>query len=364
MKTAACLWALPRRARCYGFRVRLRGAPLPIGLRNIIHMGRAALAHRAFGHRRPLNVMLAVTDRCTGSCGYCAIPQRRSPEMSLPEIVALLAEASALGCQRLGIWGGEPLCREDLAEIVGHAKDLGMFVTVDTNAHLLPERGGALRRVDHLNIALDGDRRAHDAARGAGTFDRTLRGMVYAAGRFPFWTITVLNRENLDQIDWILDLARRLGFLATFQVLHHNESLGRNDGFWPDPEDLRRAIRLLIARKREGAPVASSLGYLEHLLAWPDHRTTRLEHLDGYPACLAGSLYCNVDVDGRLYPCSLLVDEGEAPNARDGFAAAFAAMAPPRCRACTAACFTEYNLLFGLDWRTGWNWVKALGTGR
>jgi pyrroloquinoline quinone biosynthesis protein E len=308
-----------------------------------------------------MNLMLGVTDRCTGGCVYCSIPERQSEEMSLPEIICLLFEAAAMGCQRLGIWGGEPLCREDLGEIIRHAKDLGMFVTVDTNGHLIPERDEALAPVDHLNISIDGERRAHDAARGPGTFDRTMRGIEHAVGRYNFWTITVLSKANLDQVDWMLDLARRLGFLTTFQVLHHNDQLGRNDGLRPDDAEVREVISYLIARKKEGAPIASSVKFLEYLHAWPDFADNRRRQLAGAPACVAGDLYCNVDVDGRLYPCSLFIDEIDAPNVRDkGFESAFKALKPHDCGACAATCFTEYNLLFGLDWSTGWNWVRAL----
>jgi len=305
--------------------------------------------------------MLGVTDRCTGGCAYCSIPQRRSPEMSLAEILCLLVEAADMGCQRLGIWGGEPLCRDDLGDIVRHAKDLGLFVTVDTNGHLIPQRDEALAAVDHLNISIDGDRAAHDAARGAGTFDRTMAGIEHAVGRYRFWTITVLNKHNLDQVDWILDLARQCRSLATFQVLHHNDSLGRNDGLRPDDRQLRQVLQHLVARKREGAPIASSLKFLRYLEQWPDFGQTRRPGVNGGPACVAGDLYCNVDVDGRLYPCSLFIDETEAPNVRHGgFERAFAALPRHGCGACAATCFTEYNLLFGLDWSTGWNWVRAL----
>lgn len=306
--------------------------------------------------------MFGVTDRCTGGCAYCAIPQRQSPEMSLPQILCALVEAADMGCQRLGLWGGEPLCREDLGEIINHAKDLGMFVTVDTNGHLIPERDEALARVDHLNISIDGDRDAHDAARGAGTFDRTMRGIDHATGRYRVWTITVLSRRNLDQVDWVLDLAARRGFRAMFQVLHHNEILGRNHGLRPDDHEVREVIAQLIARKKEGAPVASSLKFLEYLRRWPTYAEPRLESLAGAPRCVAGDLYCNLDVSGRLYPCSLCIDELEAPLVTEvGFEKAFASLPSRSCQACAATCFSEYNLLLGLDWSTGWNWVKALG---
>jgi MoaA/NifB/PqqE/SkfB family radical SAM enzyme len=308
-----------------------------------------------------MNIMLGVTDRCTGGCAYCNLPQRAAPEMSLPEVLTVLVEAADMGCQRLGIWGGEPLMRSDLGDIVAHAKDLGLFVTIDTNGHLLPERDDVLALADHINVSLDGDREAHDRARGEGTFDRTMRGIRHASGKVPLWTITVLTRHNLDQVDWLLDTATENGFLTTFQVLHHNETIGSNDGLRPDDDRLRQTVSRLLELKRAGAPIASSTRFLRYLRDWPDFEQTRCARLDGAPPCLAGDLYCNVDVDGSLYPCSLFIDEIEAPNVRHtGFAEAFETLDRHGCGSCAATCFSEYNLLFGLDWSTGWNWVRAL----
>ena len=323
-------------------------------------MATASLAWRMFGRRRPTNIMLAVTDRCTNRCAICRIPERNLPDLPLPAVCRLLDEAAALGCARLGLWGGEPLVRDDLPEIIRRGRQHQMFVTVDTNGHLLPERDDVLTTANHLNISLDGDRVAHDTIRGAGAFDRTMRGLEYATGRCPFWTITVLSRANLDQIDWLLDLARRHRAMTTFQVLHHNDVLGCNEAWLPDPGDLREAIRLLAARKNEGAPIASSTKYLQQLLDWPDFRLLRDSRRRHVP-CAAGDLYCNVDVNGDLYACSLLVGEQPAPNAVElGFAEAFARLQRPDCQSCLAACFTEYNLLCSLDWQTGWSWVRSL----
>jgi MoaA/NifB/PqqE/SkfB family radical SAM enzyme len=333
-----------------------------IPVKNVIKMTSAALAWKATGKRRPLNVMLALTDRCTGNCAYCAIPERKSPEMTTEQIRTMLTEAAGLGCQRLGLWGGEPLLRKDLGEVIAHAKGLGLFVTVDTNGHLIPKCDDALAKVDHLNISLDGLGQAHDALAGPGMFDRVMAGIEHARGRYKFWTITVLTKQNIDQIDPILDLARKHGFQTTFQVLHHNDQLGRNDGLYPEEQDVRKAFDLLLERKRQGAPVASSVKYLKHMIAWPDFKQPRIEKMSGVPKCAAGALYCNVDVNGDLYPCSLLIETGKPPNVVEmGFAAAFEELGTAPCNACAAACFTEYNLLYGLDPATGINWVRALG---
>ena len=334
---------------------------MAIPLRNIYKMATASLAAKFFGTRVPLNIMLSVTDRCTGRCAICKIPERKRPEMNLDQIRTLLDQATEMGCQRLGIWGGEPLIRKDLDEIIRHAKDLGLFVTVDTNGHLIPQSDAALFWVDHLNITLDGDREAHDAVRGRGTFEKTMAGIRHASGRYKFWTITVLSKANLDQVDWLLEQAKKYRFQTTFQALHHNEQIGCNDDFRPDPTKLRAVAVKLMELKRSGAPIASSMKYLRHLRDWPDYSQERTHDYLHRAACQAGRLYCNVDTDGSLYPCSLFIDEMESPNARElGFRRAFEKLSTAPCGSCLAACFTEYNLLYGLDLSTGINWVRAL----
>ena len=64
---------------------------MPIPVINIAKMAAAAVSHRLLGRRVPLNLMLALTDRCTGSCRYCKLPARGTPEMSTEEIEQLEA---------------------------------------------------------------------------------------------------------------------------------------------------------------------------------------------------------------------------------------------------------------------------------
>lgn len=334
---------------------------MSIPLRNVLAMVRASLGWKFFGTRRPLNIMFAPTDRCTGSCVYCKIPERKSKEMTFDQVAGMLDDAAQMGAQRLGIWGGEPLLRKDIGKIIAHAKSLGMFVTIDTNGHLIPKSDDALKFADHINISLNGDKEAHDAACGEGAFEKTMAGIKHAKGKYRFWTITVLTKANLHKIDWILETANEYGFLTSFQPLHHNDQLGANESLRPSDEQLRETVEYLLLKKRQKQPIASSEKYLRHLLRWPDYKICRTDEDCDCPKCLAGNLYCNVDVNGSLYPCSLLIDEYNVPNVVEmGFKAAFESLKIPSCKGCIAACFTEYNLLYHLDVRTGFNWLKAL----
>ncbi len=311
-------------------------------------------------------MMLSVTNRCNAHCAYCNIPVRRQREMSLAEITSLIGQIRALGGRRLGLWGGEPLLRDDIGEIISYARRRGLMVTLDSNGYLLPDKIEAVREVDHLILALDGPPQAHDQNRGTGSFPKAMAAIEAASGRIPLWTITVLTRHNLDAVDYILEKARDYGFLATFQVLHHNDRLGRNTGdLIPRPEDYRAAIQKIIEAKKRGAPVGSSLKYLRHILRWEDYCRPISVRRAGPARCWAGRLYCNIDTDGAVYPCSLLVEKIPAVNSlAAGFKTAFNALRPAPCAACTASCFTEYNYLYSLDVGAITAWLAAFRKSR
>ncbi|MCX5795271.1 MAG: radical SAM protein [Elusimicrobia bacterium] len=333
-------------------------------LSHIAHIGLGTLAAHISNRRVPLNLMFAATDRCVASCAYCHIPGRNKQELATADVLKLIDQAAAAGCRRFGIWGGEPLVRDDMEDIAGYAKQKGLFVTMDSNGHLLPGKISILRSLDHLMLSLDGPEAMHDLNRGPGSFRKVMAGIEAAAGRVPLWTITVLTKHNLDCLDFILETARRCGFLATFQLLHHNDAMGRNQAaLLPQAADTRSFIARLIAEKKRGAPIASSVPYLEHLLRWPDFAVPmRSGPVEGAMRCWAGQLYCNVDTDGSVYPCSLLVDQMPSRNFLDGgLRRAFEfAGGQELCSSCIASCFSEYNLLFSLHPPTVLAWLSAM----
>lgn len=326
--------------------------------------GMAVLKGRIFGVDFPLFVILAATSSCQSRCTYCQIPQRPMRSMTTDDVFSLIDQITAMGTQRLGIWGGEPLLRRDIGEIVAYAKHRGLYVTLDTNGYLLPEKWDTLKAVDHLILSLDGNREAHDANREAGSFDRVMDALAVLPKGKTVWTITVLTRRNLHQIDWILDLGDRLGFVPTFQVLHHNSAMaGDVSDLMPSDAEYRAVLQRLVALKKAGRKIGTSRACFEHLVGWSDYSTIATpERSRQFKQCWAGRFFANVDSDGSVYPCSLLQGEIPAPNFLEvGFAQAYRSLAPLPCQACLATCYTEYNLLFGLHFGTIMEWALAMG---
>ncbi|MBN1426607.1 radical SAM protein [Candidatus Fermentibacteria bacterium] len=331
-------------------------------------MGTAALKANALGGGTPLNVMLAVTNRCDQRCRYCQIPARQQPEMTTTQVLGLLEEMKAAGTVRLGIWGGEPLVRPDIGDIVRAARDLGFWISMDTNGTLVPKKLDVVKNLDHLVISLDGPRELHDTNRQEGSFDHAMAALEATHGVVSVWTLSVFTRHNLSAVDYLLENAQRFKAMAAFQFLHHNETMGGStDSMRASDAEYRDVVRRLLVLKRQGAPIASSTRYLRYLLHWPDYGVPKSAAPRGGVHCWAGRLYCNVDADGAVYPCSLLIGERPSRNAVEtGFLPAFRfAGAHVDCRSCDAACFTEYNCLYDLDPGVMWDWVSAIWlTGR
>lgn len=330
---------------------------------HMVRMGLSAAQVSFTGARIPINVMLSVTNHCNARCTYCDIPARRQNELTDDEIHRLIDDMADAGTRRLGIWGGEPLLRDGIGDFISHAHERGIYTTMDTNGYLLDKRMPGLKRLDHILFSLDGEEPYHDANREPESFRKTLKAirMAVEAG-MNVWTITVLTRHNLHSIDYVLTLAEELGFKATFQVLHHSDEMSKNGmSLLPSNEEYRHAIRALISAKQEGRPVGSSTFYLYHILSWPDFQHPRSGNPHRGLNCLAGQAFCNVDTDGTVYPCSLLIGDYPGRNIREvGFKAAFDATQHVACKSCVAACFTEYSKIFALNLRTIAEWSIAM----
>lgn len=335
---------------------------MSIPLRNTIRMGTGVVLASLFNIKRPINVVISVTDRCQARCRYCNIPQRAKREMTTSEMLNLIDQISDLGVCRIALWGGEPLLRNDIGIIINYIKKKGIFVTLDTNGWLVSEKIKEIQNLDILVVSIDGPEDVHDKVRGKGSFKKAFNGIQVAVKKLPVWTITVLSKENLNCVDDILNLAQKTGFLTTFQVLHHNTELaGDSSSLLPSNEEYRKVIQELIKRKKEGAPIISSLSYLNYVRKWKDFDRSFSLIQNFKLKCWAGKLYCNVDTDGAVWPCSVMCGQMESLNALEvGFKKAFYDMPLIKCRECNSSCFVECNHLCSLSPDVIWNILNGI----
>jgi sulfatase maturation enzyme AslB (radical SAM superfamily) len=141
---------------------------------------------------------------CNLACAHCLVsssPTNRTHEMLTAEQVRpYLEEGPRLGVREYYFTGGEPFLNPEMEQILEETLAVGP-ATVLTNGLLLnADRCRRLRAVADaseysldLRVSLDGyDAETNDPIRGAGTFDRVLRGIgnLVAAGLNPVITVT------------------------------------------------------------------------------------------------------------------------------------------------------------------------------
>jgi len=156
---------------------------------------------------------IELTERCNNNCIHCCInlPQddmdAKNKELSGEEIKNILKEAKALGCINVKFTGGEPLLREDFAELYLFARRLGLRVSIFTNAILITPKLADLfvREVplEGIEITVYGmKKRSYEAVtRTAGSFEAAWRGInLLLEKRVPFVVKTALLPPNKEEI--------------------------------------------------------------------------------------------------------------------------------------------------------------------
>jgi radical SAM protein len=170
--------------------------------------------------RAPLLVIWEVTRACALACRHCraAAEDRRDPrELTTAEGRDLLDQVKAMGTPLMIFTGGDPLQRDDLEELIRHAKEIGLRPAAIPAAtdRLTRERMFSLKAAGLEQVALSLDAytaERHDNFRKvAGTFAKALQGVDWAheAG-IPLQINTVFGAWNADDFDAIADLVRRL----------------------------------------------------------------------------------------------------------------------------------------------------------
>lgn len=90
----------------------------------------------------PNEIIIELTNNCNLDCDFCFNKQGiyNSGEISQKDIFKVLQEVSDSGIKAVRFTGGEPFLRKDLQEILKRAKELDLYVILNTNALLINER--------------------------------------------------------------------------------------------------------------------------------------------------------------------------------------------------------------------------------
>jgi pyrroloquinoline quinone biosynthesis protein E len=266
----------------------------------------------------PLWLLLELTYRCPLHCAFCYNPldfARAERELDTEDWLRVLREARALGAVQLGLSGGEPLARDDLETIVGHAHQLGFYTNLITSGVGLTERRIAALKaagLDHIQLSFqDSTRQMNDFLSSTRTFD--LKSKVAALIKqyeFPMVLNVVLHRLNIDHVEAILGMAERLG--AEYVELANAQYYG---WAWHNREQLMPSRAQVVRAEAVTAEFREKIGArMQIYFVVPDYFERRPK------ACMRGlgSMFLTVTPDGTALPChaARMLPGFEFPNVR------------------------------------------------
>ncbi len=252
----------------------------------------------------PIGLLAELTHRCPLGCPYCSNPielVRSSGELDTKTWGRVMQEAADLGIMHLHLSGGEPLIRNDLAEIVNAANVAGLYTNLITSAiGLTPQRLTELKSVglDHVQISIQGVEplRADTVAHFKGALKTKRDAAKHVVDEGLALTINaVIHRDNIRDLQQIITLARDWGAgrLEVAHVQYHGWALANRASLMPSREEFEVAARIVEDAR---AKLAGDL-VIDHVI--PDYYGERPK------ACMGGwgRQVIVITPDGRALPC-------------------------------------------------------------
>ncbi|MBF0315054.1 MAG: radical SAM protein [Oligoflexia bacterium] len=309
--------------------------------------------------KRPLVVLLYVTDRCNLSCQYCKghWSARKIIDYTTAELLKIIDECAELGACYFNIHGGEIFLRDDTELLVRYLKKKGMFVSIVTNGILLPERMHIAKLADGICISLDGKEENHDFVRGKGSYRAAMEAITVAKEhQIKFAVHAAITQKNKNDILHLATMAKEIGYLQQFSLplKPFTENLSH---LHLTDEEIKTAVSEIISLKQQGYPIYTSERVLKNALNWPlkyEHPYVMKEEFANYDnliPCHYGKLKLSIDANGFAFPCSSLNQHFQALNVKEvGVKRAYEhILKHNRCEACYYLTQNDWNLLLGAN---------------
>lgn len=308
--------------------------------KNITNAYEIFVLNKLLGKKFPFFVSWALTYRCNHNCLYCGAENVKSEDINTEMALSFINDMSKMGTKIISFTGGEPLLRDDIDIIVNYCKTKGIYVNINTNGSLLPSKAEKINCIDRIVLSLDGPPDIHDATRGRGSYNEVMEAVKLAKSRS--WNIkftSVLTDANLDYIEFILDMAQRLGIVAVFQPARKlKRGSGELNHLLTEGEKYQKTIKKLISYKLNKHPfLGNSLPCLLHYLKWPNSAVI---------PCAASKICCRVENDGAVKACGNEANIETFNGKNIGFKNAFMLLKPSNCLQCWIAAQVEFNFIY------------------
>jgi pyruvate-formate lyase-activating enzyme/predicted phosphodiesterase len=172
----------------------------------------------------PARLWIYTNFHCNLACDYCVVassPKAKRRSIGLERFRALIDEAVDERFAEVYVTGGEPFLEPEAVAMLGYASER-LETVVLTNAMLFTGRRGrelaglVARERLVIQTSLDGARAAtHDAWRGVGSFERTMRGIAHARELgLPLRVAMTETPENRDEVGELREMLEGVGVVG------------------------------------------------------------------------------------------------------------------------------------------------------
>lgn len=307
---------------------------LSFSLRRRLIDGAVILAYLRSLLRRnaPGQLIHFLTHRCNARCAHCFDEAQRqsiglADELDISRIRTLAASAGPLG--HLSLTGGEPLLRDDIADIVAayYAAGVRSF-SLNSNGSLPERLAELLPRLATaapwgrfiVTISVDGPAPVHDRLRALPGLYRKVEqsfAVLYQARQWlpqlRVHACMTLSQANVREVDAVLS---SLGGAPRPDQFEFSRLRGLPaDPALPGVDDAAYAAAYarLTAANQRGKGLAWLFSRLDRAMA-----SIQRQHQHAWPCgtCLAGKRLAVIQADGTVLPCEMLrsVRPGAAPQ--------------------------------------------------
>lgn len=277
------------------------------------------------------------TIRCNLTCAHCRrieSDEQAHRDLTTAQSEALIEQLAELGQGQpmmpvLVFSGGEPLCREDLFELVKQARSLGITPALATNGTLIDttvaeqiHESGIAR----VSVSLDGaTAEVHNKLRQLeGSFERAIEGIGYLRDKkVPFQINITMTKHNAWQLEDIYKLAKSLSAIAVhiFMLVPVGcgQSLAETDMLSPEQYEQKLLDICKLDGQDEIQMKVTCGPHYERVIRQEGLYKSRMEsgygrgdvpgrsgHRGASKGCLAGLGVLFVGHQGDVFPCGYL----------------------------------------------------------
>ncbi len=208
---------------------------------------------------------ISVTKRCNLNCSYCGSKKAAAEkELSVEEIGAVTEAFCEKGIKKVRLTGGEPLMREDIADIARVIKSIkgieSLYIT--TNGIKLAEKAHALKEagVDGVNVSLDTlDRKLYKELTGVDCLEKVLSG-IHTAQNTGFSRVKIncvpVRGKNDGEAEKLIGFARDFPIDVRFIELMPFSKQGEDASLVITSSELLEKFPFLVPVKEQEAGAA------------------------------------------------------------------------------------------------------------